>query len=297
MAVAVTDDRGAELCFDEAPRRIVSLVPSDTYTLVRLGVGERLVGRTDYCVEPASELSRVPTVGGTKNVDVDRVVALDPDLVVANQEENRKVDIERLADRGIAVLISFPKTVREGLVQARRLAALLPDEDHGELLVEAEAVWTSLSRREVEPLRCFVPIWMDPLMTVHGDTFISDVVELVGGTNVFSDRERRYPLGADLGRREPLPPDRIRGRDTRYPRVTLEEVERRRPELVLLPDEPHEFTQRDAEVFRALDIPAAAEGVVFCDGKDLMWYGLRALEGAGRLRALLDDQVARLRSG
>ncbi len=84
---------------------------------------------------------------------------------------------------------------------------------------------------------------------------------------------------------------RTGSRDTRYPRVTLEEVERRRPELVLLPDEPHEFTERDAEVFRALDIPAAPDGVRFCDGKDLMWYGLRALEGASRLSALLGREL------
>ena len=135
---------------------------------------------------------------------------------------------------------------------------------------------------------------MDPLMTIHGDTFISDVVELVGGRNVFSDRQRRYPLGADLGRREPVEKP---GRDTRYPRVTLEEVTARRPHLVLLPDEPHEFTERDAAVFRALDIPAAPAGVRFCDGKDLMWYGLRALEGLERLAGLMDEIRGELRSG
>lgn len=290
MTLAVTDDRGAELTFAVPPRRIVSLVPSDTYSLARLGVGERLVGRTEYCVEPTAAVASVPTVGGTKNADVERILDLEPDLVIANQEENRKVDLERLAERGVKLLVSFPKTVEEGLAQARRLAALMPEEDHRPV-DEAEAIWRRLSRRRASPVSCFVPIWMDPLMTIHAETFISDVVELVGGRNVFSDRRRRYPLGADLGRREPLPPERIAGRDTRYPRVTLEEVERRRPELVLLPDEPHEFTEQDAEVFRALDIPAAPDGVRFCDGKDLMWYGLRALEGASRLSALLGHQL------
>lgn len=285
--VRVTDDRGAVLSWTRSPRRIVSLVPSDTYTLVELGAGERLVGRTSYCVEPSEALEAVPEIGGTKNADVEAIVALEPDLVVANQEENRKVDVERLEEAGVPVLLSFPKTVEEGLRQARRLAALLGDSARNDArLAEAERTYQRLCRQRVDPVPCFVPIWMDPLMTVHGETFISDVVELVGGRNVFSDRERRYPLGADLGLRPPVDKP---GRDTRYPRVTLEEVAARRPSLVLLPDEPHEFTERDAEVFRALDIPAARSGVRFCDGKDLMWYGLRALEGLERLAAMMDE--------
>jgi ABC-type Fe3+-hydroxamate transport system substrate-binding protein len=126
-------------------------------------------------------------------------------------------------------------------------------------------------------------------MTANGDTFLSDMLDLVGAQNIFQDRPRRYPLAADLGRAPPLPPERVAGRDTRYPRVTLEEVAARAPELILLPDEPHPFTAADAEVFRALDAPAARRGhVVHCDGKDLMWYGARAVEGIERLRALVD---------
>jgi hypothetical protein len=112
---------------------------------------------------------------------------------------------------------------------------------------------------------------------------------LAGAENVFADRERRYPLAADLGTGAPLPADRVAGRDVRYPRITLDEIVARQPEIVLLPDEPHPFTEAEAAVFRGLDIPAARRGAVrFCDGKDLMWYGARSLEGLGRLRALVD---------
>jgi ABC-type Fe3+-hydroxamate transport system substrate-binding protein len=263
------------------PRRIVSLVPSDSYTLVQLGVGDRLVGRTTYCVEPAS-LSEIEAVGGTKNADVERIVALKPDLVVVNQEENRRVDIERLEQAGLQILLSFPKTVLEGLEHCERLAALFPSVDNGAVLAGARTSWERFASRTVVPVPTFVPIWMDPLMTVHGDTFISDALELCGGRNVFSDRQRRYPLSADLGQREPLPPSQIEGRDTRYPRVTLEELKARAPRLVLLPNEPHEFTEKDADVFRDAGLDAS---VRFCDGKDLMWYGLRTLEGLERLAA------------
>jgi ABC-type Fe3+-hydroxamate transport system substrate-binding protein len=269
------------------PRRVVSLVPSDTYTLVKLGLADRLVGRTEYCTEPAEMVRAIETVGGTKDADVDRIAALDVDLVVANQEENRRIDIERLQQLGIEVLLSFPKTVAEGLDHAARLAALFPSCD-ATAIAEGRARYQHFAARAATPVHTFIPIWMDPLMTVNADTFISDVLELVGGRNVFADRERRYPLSADLGLREPSTAKRLEERDTRYPRVTLEEVVARQPALVLLPDEPHEFSEQDAQVFRQLAIPAAAEQVSFCDGKDLMWHGLRSLEGLDRLAAHLD---------
>src|SRR5262249_9645544 len=144
-------------------------------------------------------------------------------------------------------------------------------------------------RRQRTPVRTFVPIWMNPLMTAHGSTFLSDVLDLVGAQNVFANRERRYPLAADLGRAEALPPERVGEHDTRYPRVTCEEVEGGQPDLILLRDEPHSFTQADADVFRELKVPAARGGrIVFCDGKDLMWYGARSLEGLERLRAVVE---------
>jgi ABC-type Fe3+-hydroxamate transport system substrate-binding protein len=126
-------------------------------------------------------------------------------------------------------------------------------------------------------------------MTIHGDTFISDMMTLAGAENVFADRERRYPLAADVAGAKPLPPEKVAARDTRYPRVTIDEVVARAPELVLLPDEPHPFSDADADVFRALEIPAAKRGaVVRTSGKDLCWYGARSVEGLGRVRTLVD---------
>ncbi len=293
--IRVTDDRGARLEWLAPPSRIVSLVPSDTYSLVRLGAKERLVGRTRYCIAPAEDVADVPVVGGTKDADVSRILALSPDLVVANQEENSRHDIQRLEAGGLKVFVSFPKRVAEGLAHLARLARVLGFERGEEAArsviaaayhAQQEAARAQKGRSDV---KVFVPIWMDPLMTVHASTFISDALTLAGASNVFADRERRYPLAADLGSGKPLPADRVADRDVRYPRVTLDEVAARAPELVLLPDEPHPFTASDADVFRALDMPAAKRGaIVFCDGKDLMWYGARSLEGIGRLRALVD---------
>ncbi|MBK9260739.1 MAG: ABC transporter substrate-binding protein [Polyangiaceae bacterium] len=287
------DDRQRRYVFPNPPARVVSLVPSDTYSVIRLGAKDKLVGRTRFCIAPEADVSDIEIVGGTKDVDVDRVISLEPDLVIANQEENTRSQIEKLDAAGISVLVSFPKRFAEGISHLARLAIALgiSEEPSARALVatayrahrEAEQ-----HRQDHAPVRAFVPIWMDPLMTVHESTFISDTLDLVGGQNIFADRPRRYPLAADLGKAAPLPPERVGDRDTRYPRVTLDEVVARQPDVVILPDEPHAFTESDADTFRALDIPAAKNGrIVFCDGKDLMWYGARSIEGIERLRRLV----------
>ncbi|MEZ4262319.1 MAG: helical backbone metal receptor [Polyangiaceae bacterium] len=293
MIVRVHDDRKRELTFGAAPKRVVSLVPSDTFTVAALGCGDAIVGRTDYCELPADVNARVPSVGGTKNPRVDDIVALSPDLVLANQEENTRSDLEALAQQGIRVFVAFPKRAADGLAHMARLARIFRverDASARDLLARGYAgMREAEAARAVEaPLRTFCPIWMDPLMTIHGATFISDMLDLAGAQNVFADRERRYPLAADVGDAKPLPPERVADRDVRYPRVSVDEVVARAPELVLLPDEPHPFTDADAEVFRALAIPAAAhDAVVRMPGKDICWYGAWAVDGLPRLRALV----------
>jgi ABC-type Fe3+-hydroxamate transport system substrate-binding protein len=290
----VKDDMKRVLAFGGAPKRIVSLVPSDTYSVAALGCGGALVGRTDYCELPVDLVAKLPSVGGTKNPKLEAIFDLSPDLVIANQEENTKSDLEALAQRGVKVLVAFPKRAADGLAHLARLARIM-------CVQRDEAVRTMVKRGYEEiraaeearsrsvPLRTFCPIWMDPLMTIHGTTFISDILDLAGAQNVFADRERRYPLAADLGKAKPLPAEKTAGRDTRYPRITMDEVIARAPELVLLPDEPHPFSEEDAEVFRALAIPAASRGaVVRTGGKDLCWYGAQTIEGLPRLRALVD---------
>ncbi len=289
MAFQFRDDRNRVLTFARRPRRVVSLVPSDTYTVARLLGADALVGRTDYCVEPAEGLASVPSVGGTKDYSVEKILDLRPDLVIANQEENTRASLERLAQEAVAVFVVFPKRVEDGIALIARYARMFGVEGDpktkdlvraGLRAVEAQKA----ARAALTPLRAFCPIWMDPLMTVHGDTYISDALDLSGAQNVFADRARRYPLAADLGKAAPLSKDRVAERDTRYPRVTFEEVVDRAPELIVLPDEPHPFSPDDADRFRALDTPASKSGrVAHVDGKDLCWYGAWAVEGIPRL--------------
>jgi ABC-type Fe3+-hydroxamate transport system substrate-binding protein len=292
-ALRILDDRQRVLVFAQPPRRIVSLVPSDTLSLFALGAGDRLVGRTRYCVEPQGEVERIPVVGGTKDIDVEAVAALFPDLILCNQEESARAPVTALIQRGLPVWVAFPRTVAQGLGQLARLARILGIEKEAkprDLLRRgyAELREAEAARAAVAPLAAFVPIWMDPLMTISGETFVSDALSLAGARNVFAERFRRYPLAADLGRGDPASPEKIGDRDTRYPRITLEEVEARAPQIVLLPDEPHPFSEADAEVFRAQSTPAARAGKVrLCGGRDLSWYGAQSVGGLSRLRALV----------
>jgi ABC-type Fe3+-hydroxamate transport system substrate-binding protein len=267
----ICDVRGRVFLLDVPPQRIVSLVPSITETLFDFGCGNRLVGRTDYCVYPA-EAARAPSIGGAKNPDLAAIRALNPDLVFANQEENRKADVNALEAGGLPVFLTFPCSVSQATDDLAKIAALLGAEAAAEpIRATIRRAARNLRSRLAPSVPVFVPIWRDPWMTFNADTFAHDMLALLGFYNVFADRARRYPLAADLRGGEALASD---GRDARYPRLTLDEVAARRPQMVLLPDEPYAFTQTDAEdVARALDLPAERARLI--DGSLLFWHGTR----------------------
>jgi ABC-type Fe3+-hydroxamate transport system substrate-binding protein len=218
-------------------------------------------------------------VGGTKDVDVEAVLALAPQLVIANQEENTRPALEALAAR-VPVLVSLPRRVEQGLAHLARLARILgvADREPARSLVRRSY---QLPPAPAATRRAFVPIWMDPLMTLNADTFGADVLARAGIANAFGDRLRLYPLAADLGK---TAPQDAAGRDVRYPRVSLDEVRARGADVIVLPDEPHAFSAEDEAVLRDA-LPGAA--VVRVSGKDLFWYGAWTLDAIGRLAAQL----------
>lgn len=281
-----------------APQRVVSLVPSVTESLFELNLGARVVGITDYCIYPAEAVSALPKIGGTKNPDVARILELQPQLVIANREENRKEDVEALQAAGVPVWVTFPKTVEDtinllwammdlfgetSMVPRVRLIDYTYDWVRG-IVQQREDRGETLSR-------VFVPIWFDPLMTFNADTYSHNLLRACGAVNVFADRERRYPLEADLGQAEAYPPDdpRVIGRDTRYPRVTLEEVVAAQPDIILLPSEPYAFSEKERALFQALDVPAARNGQIhLIDGSLLTWPGTRIARAFEVLPALFN---------
>jgi ABC-type Fe3+-hydroxamate transport system substrate-binding protein len=248
-----------------APERIVSLVPSLTEALFAFGAGERVVGRTRYCLWPPRAVGKVPTVGGTKKVDVPRLLELEPDLVVAVREENSRENVEMIQGSGVPVFVGAPESVEGALWLLRELARVVEAPRTEAVLNPIERVYGRLREGggRVQSRRVFVPIWKNPYMSVGSDTYAHDVLETCGGENVC-------------------------GGSTRYPVSALEEVEEAQPEIVLLPDEPYPFCAEDIEDFYALDIPAArSDRIHLVDGKLLTWYGPRTSSSLLQLAALL----------
>jgi ABC-type Fe3+-hydroxamate transport system substrate-binding protein len=290
--IEVEDAIGQHLKLAKAPTRVVSLVPSETVSVVDLvGLG-RLVGRTDYCIEPEGAIEAVPTVGGTKGFDVRGVLDLEPDLVLANKEENSRPLVMALIEAGLQVHVSFPCSVDDSNRYLETLCRLLDvnPNDSPHLRRCREAVARAEAISPTEPVPVFVPIWRDPWMTFDGRAYASDVLRLSGAHNVFSGRPRRYPLAADLGKGLAWTDEKVDQRDTRYPRVRLEEIVERGARAVLLPDEPYAFAEKDFDAFHEIDSSSSLQ-LELIDGKDVFWYGTRVAVAIGRLRAC----IARLR--
>lgn len=244
-----------------SPRRIVSLVPSLTEALFDLGLGARVVGVTDWCVHPAEPVAGLPKVGGTKDTDVAAVVALRPDLVIANHEENTARTVRKLAAAGIPVWVTYPRTVQDGAALLRQLAALGASAEAIRTVVEPVEAAVAEAERTLpaRPVRVFCPVWREPWMSVGADTYAHAMLALSGGANVFAERrERRYPI------------------------VTLAELAAAAPDVILLPDEPYAFGPRDVAELRAL-----CARVHCIDGTWVSWYGARIRPALAALRRLL----------
>jgi ABC-type Fe3+-hydroxamate transport system substrate-binding protein len=283
-----------DIPISHAPRSVVSLVPSVTESLFDLNLGNRLVAVTDYCVYPEAGVAHLPRIGGTKNPDVKRIIELSPELVIANQEENRKEDVVALQAAGIPVWVTFPKTVPDVFNLLWNMMYLFDETSMVPRvrLIEQTYDWVQGISKSYEemPCRVFVPIWLDPLMTFNADTYIHDLLRVCGGTNVFADRERQYPLKADLGVAEAYTDDdpRVAGRDTRYPRVTMDEVVAAQPDVILLPREPFPFSEQHVILFSSIDIPAARNNQIkLVDGSLLTWHGTRIAYALSSLPDLL----------
>ena len=296
MMRAYVDTCGRAVRVPDEPSRLVSLVPSITEILFDFGCGGQVVALTDYCTEPATEVAGKTTIGGTKNPDVAAIIDLQPDLVLAVAEENRRDDVDQLAAANVPVYVFEPRTVRDGIGLLWRVADLLGC--RAEAAGRIEAIERELADTEAivaarSPVRVFCPIWKDPYMTINHDTYVHAMLTACGGDNVFADRHRRFPLAADLGRQPEAEDRRHEARDRRYPRVSLDEMAAHRPEVILLPDEPYPFSDVDLSDFAPFtDVPAVLDGRVhLIDGKIVSWYGPRIGRNLRALRGLLHPGV------
>ncbi len=236
-------------------KRIVSLVPSLTESVAQTEPG-LLVGATDWCVHPAD--LDVTRIRGTKNPDIARIIELAPDLVLANEEENRQADLDALREAGLNVWVTRIRTVPEAFSSLDRMLIEACGLSRPEWLTRAQSAWEAVEG-EKSRRKAIIPIWRRPWMVVGQDTFTGDVLARLGVDNAYAEHPQRYP------------------------KIGLDELREVGADLVVLPDEPYAFTATDGpEAFAP--VPSA-----LVSGRHLTWYGPSLAEAPSLLRAQLGD--------
>ena len=247
--------------------RIVSLCPSLTELVFDLGLGEDLVGVTKFCVHPEEGVRGIEKVGGTKDPKVARIVELQPDLVLLNEEENRIEDAEALREASVPCHASMPRTIAETADMVRSIARALDRDGEGQRIaadIETRAARVKEESEGRERVPFAYLIWRGPWMSVNRDTFAHALLEHAGGRNVFGDR------------------------DDRYPEITLEELKQADPRLVLLCTEPFPFEAKHVDELVS-GTGLAPERFSIADGEYLSWHGSRTPDGIDYAARLIDS--------
>jgi iron complex transport system substrate-binding protein len=251
------------------PRRIVSLVPSHTETLHDLGLADRVVGRTRFCIHPEPWVSTLPAVGGTKDAKLDRILELRPDLVVADKDENPKALVESLQQAGVRVLWSEIDSVPDAAGFIEELATECGVPDTGALVAQ-QTLRTMMEVRQAahgKEIPVFCPIWHAPWMTFDRTAYPHAMLEAVGLANVFA------------GHAGP-----------KYFQVEAGEVAASGALWTLLPTEPYPFhKRRDAVATLDLGQAGRPERVRVIDGEALTWFGTRTMRGLRELARVADE--------
>lgn len=237
--------------------RLVSLCPSITELLFDLGAGDDLVGRTKFCIHPADRVGAVEKVGGTKTPKVARIIEIAPDVVFMNAEENRVEDAQALEGAGLAVHTSLPRAAAETARMVREIGAAAGRAAAADAIardIEARAARVRDAARGRAAVRFAYLIWRDPWMSANADTYVSELLALPGGVNVFAEAAARYPV------------------------ITPEALRDAAPDAVLLSTEPFPFRERHADELAGLTgLPRQRFRIV--DGELLSWHGSRTPRG------------------
>jgi ABC-type Fe3+-hydroxamate transport system substrate-binding protein len=242
------DMMGESLHLDSAPQRIISLVPSQTELLFSLGLGERVVGVTKYCIHPKKEVRRKAKVGGTKDFELEKIAALQPDLIIGNKEENEKKGIEALKNAGFPVWMSDIYTLADALTMISEIGKITDTAQKAETLrLSLQTGFEALKKETAgKPKSALYLIWREPWMAAGPETFIHEMLPYAGFKNAV--------------------------KASRYPVLSEEELKTLQPQEVLLSSEPYPFKEKH---FRELQEVFPAAKIRLVDGEMFSWYGSR----------------------
>ena len=254
-----TDQMGRTVMVPERPQRIISLVPSQTELLYDLGLGERVVGITKFCVHPETWFKTKHRVGGTKKVDFDKVRALKPDLIIGNKEENQRKDIQAL-EQEFPVWMSDVRDLNGALDMIAAVGEITGTKEKANEIRNGITQGFGTLKPMEEPRTVAYFIWREPFMVAGHGTFVNDMLMRCGLVNVFDES------------------------DARYPQISAQDLEDASPEVILLSSEPYPFQHKHIEEFKEI-CPYASVQLV--DGEFFSWYGSRLLKAPAYFAGLL----------
>ncbi len=258
----IKDFIGREITLLDIPERVISLVPSITHTLFEIGCGDKVVGRTDFCNKPEG-VNKIKSVGQPKKIDIDRIISLTPDLIIADRDENSKKDIETLIQNGFKVYVTFIKNIYDITLFLKELGKIFKSEKSHEIgrKIEDEIKKLNPSRK----IATFTPIWRNPYMTFNEKTFSDDLLSKCGFENVFKKNKKRYF------------------------KLYEEDILKKDFELLLLPSEPYNFHEIEPlEIIEDLKLSPDVK-IAYIPGEWVAWYGAITLESIRELKKLYRD--------
>ena len=243
--------------------KIISLVPSITLTLFDLGLEENITGRTKFCIHPKEKVAGIPTVGGTKKLNLEKIRSLKPDLIIANKEENEKEQIETL-QKEFNVFVTDVKNIEDNYQMIAQLGELTGTSDKAKTIIETtkqnfDSISTFSSRWLSGQMNTLYLIWRKPYMSIGHDTFIHSMLEKIGLKNIFAE-QTRYPVISQLS--------------------TVD------CQLVLLSSEPYPFSDKHITEIQE-QLPDAK--ILLVDGEFFSWYGSKMQDAPAYFRELLSS--------
>jgi ABC-type Fe3+-hydroxamate transport system substrate-binding protein len=247
--LSFTDQTARQITLARLPNRIISLVPSQTELLYDLGLHEEVIGITKFCIHPDEWFRTKTRIGGTKQLKMDIIQQLQPDLVIANKEENVKEQVEELA-RHYPVWISDVNNLEDACEMIHTIGKMTGKDNNATIIINCIKDRFALLPTPGPRLLTIYLIWREPYMTVGSDTFISAMMNAAGFENIYAAQ-------------------------TRYPSITIEELKAQKPQFLFLSSEPFPFKQKHAEELQAY-LPQTK--ILLVDGEMFSWYGSRLLK-------------------
>ncbi len=245
---------------EHPPKRIISLVPSQTELLSDLGLNEEVIAITKFCVHPENWFKNKIKIGGTKNINIEKIKSLKPDLIIANKEENVKEQIEEL-EKTATVWISDINTLEDALNMIEAIGAITGKNLIAKKIIEQIIKSFSNLKALNRKIKTAYLIWREPYMATGGDTFISNMMEKCGLENIFKNQKR-------------------------YPQIALETIAELDCELILLSSEPYPFKQKHV---KEIELQMPKSKVILVDGEIFSWYGSRLLYATDYFYKLIEE--------